>query len=223
MRSVATVNAFYVWAVAQGYVAFQPHPSARGEVPAWKGRSNAVQTPAEAARDGRRPDTRWFPPRPIGIGAMLSQGLLAERNSGQLIQGRNRCAERGLLRLDDPNRPETGGAVKPHPCLICPIRDPSSAMRPLRLPSSIAKGGSGRRIYIPSSVLRDVWDYVRFERADAVSRAARGNFYVGVEDPLVVEDRKHPVVSSSGGRSRVSVELLNPEERRWLFIARRWA
>ena len=93
-------------------------------------------------------------------------------------------------------------------------------MRPLRLPSSIAKGGSAAVSTSPR-VSSEMWDYVRFERADAVSRAARGNFYVGVEDPLVVEDRKHPVVSSSGGRSRrVSVELLNPEERRRLSFAR---
>lgn len=218
-RSVATVNAFYVWAVAQGYVAFNPILQREVKSRPGRGKSNAVQTPAEAARDGRRPDTRWFPPetyrhwRDVGV-----RGYLPNGTPDSSFKGRN--AARNAAFSDLMIR--TGLRLEEQSSLTLfdlPDPDPSSAMRPLRLPSSIAKGGSGRRVYIPSSVLRDVWDYVRFERADAVSRAARGNFYVGVEDPLVVEDRKHPVVSSSGGRSRrVSVELLNPEERRRLFI-----
>lgn len=218
-RSVATVNAFYVWAVAQGYVA--SNPILQREVKSRRGRraTPAAQTPAEAARDARRRDTRWLPPesyrqwRDVGV-----RGYLFDGTPDTSFKGRN--AARNTAFCDLMIR--TGLRLEEQSSLTLfdlPDPDASSAMRPMRLPSSIAKGGSGRRIYIPSNVLRDVWDYVRFERAEAVSRAVQQNFYVGVEDPLVVEDRRRPVVPSFRGRSRpASVELLNPEERRRLFI-----
>jgi site-specific recombinase XerD len=218
-RSVATVNAFYTWAVGQGYVAV--NPILQREVKSRPGRRGAQggQTPAEAARDRSRPDTRWFPPetyrtwRDVGVRGYASTGIPASS-----FKGRN--ASRNAAFCDLMIR--TGLRLEEQASLTVfdlPDPDPSSSMRPMRLPSAIAKGGSGRRVYIPSNVLKDVWDYVRFERADAVARAARRDAYGGVGNTLIVEDRNYPTVPSVGGRSRaVPVELLKPDERRRLFI-----
>lgn len=218
-RSVAMVNAFYVWAVEQGYVA--ENPILQREVKSRPGRrgSKSAQTPAEAARDARRPDTRWFPPetyrrwRDVGVRGYEATGIPASS-----FKGRN--ASRNAAFCDLMIR--TGLRLEEQASLTVfdlPDPDSATAMRPMRLPSSIAKGGSGRRIYIPSNVLRDLWDYVRFERADVVARAGRRGLYDGVGDALIIENRKYPTVLPAGGGSRaVSVELLNPDERRHLFF-----
>jgi hypothetical protein len=43
-----------------------------------------------------------------------------------------------------------------------PDIDTHRAYSPTRLPSAVAKNGSGRRIYIPTTVLGEVWDDIRF-------------------------------------------------------------
>ena len=67
------------------------------------------------------------------------------------------------------------------------------------LPSSIAKGGSGRAIYIPGTVLEDVWDYVEMERADAIAYARRNGLYDTITEPLIIENPPHPVAMTVAG------------------------
>lgn len=142
-RSVATVNAFYVWAVAQGYVA--SNPILQREVKSRRGRraTPAAQTPAEAARDARRRDTRWLPPesyrqwRDVGV-----RGYLFDGTPDTSFKGRN--AARNTAFCDLMIR--TGLRLEEQSSLTLfdlPDPDASSAMRPIRLPSSIAKGGIG--------------------------------------------------------------------------------
>jgi hypothetical protein len=84
------------------------------------------------------------------------------------------------------------------------------------LPAAIAKCSSARNIYIPASVLADVWDYVELERAQAVTEARAKGLYERMRDPLVVEDRRRPLVVI-GGR-RLGVDKLDAAERRRLLI-----
>lgn len=218
-RSVATVNAFYAWAVGRGYVAV--NPILQREARSRPGRRGAQggQTPAEAARDRSRPDTRWFPPetyrlwRDVGVRGYASSGIPASS-----FKGRN--ASRNATFCDLMIR--TGLRLEEQASLTVfdlPDPDSSSSMRPMRLPSAIAKGGSGRRVYIPSNVLKDVLDYVRFERADAVARAVRRGAYEVLGNALIVEDRTCATIPAAGGRSRsTSVESLKPDERRRLLV-----
>jgi site-specific recombinase XerD len=85
-----------------------------------------------------------------------------------------------------------------------------------RLPRAIAKGGSERSLYIPASVLKDVWDYVEMERADAVEQARERGIYERIRDPLVIEDRSRPFVLMGGERQKIG--KLNHDERRRLLI-----
>ena len=73
-----------------------------------------------------------------------------------------------------------------------PDIDTHRAYSPTRLPSAIAKNGSGRRIYIPATVLREVWDYIRFDRAELIEQARRRGTYDRIPAKLLVEDPHMP-------------------------------
>ena len=100
-----------------------------------------------------------------------------------------------------------------------PEIDIDRAYAPTRSPSAIAKNGSGRRIYIPAAVLRDLWDYIRFDRAELVEQARRRGIYERLAGKLLVADPQHAAVAprTAGGRRR-PVETLNPRHRRRLFL-----
>jgi integrase len=84
------------------------------------------------------------------------------------------------------------------------------------LPAAIAKGGSARNIYIPVGVLRDVWDYVEIERAEAVEHARRHRLYERICDPLIIEDPTDPVVRIDG--RRLPIHKLEHDERARLLV-----
>jgi hypothetical protein len=88
---------------------------------------------------------------------------------------------------------------------------------PFGLPRAIAKGGSERTVYVPAAVLGAVWDYVRFERAEAVERAQAAGTYERFEDALLVEDPTRPRVRM--GDHWVEVARLDPAERARLVVA----
>jgi site-specific recombinase XerD len=85
-----------------------------------------------------------------------------------------------------------------------------------RLPNAIAKGGAGRIIYIPASVLKDVWDYVEIERAEAVEYARSRRLYEQIKNPYIVDDHTRPMVRY--GDNRIKVSSLDPDERERLLI-----
>ena len=100
-----------------------------------------------------------------------------------------------------------------------PDIDEHRAYSPTRLPAAIAKNGSGRRIYIPATVLREVWDYIRFDRAELIEQARRRGTYDRISAKLLVEDPQYAEIAprTVGGRRR-PVETLNPRQRRRLFV-----
>jgi integrase len=100
-----------------------------------------------------------------------------------------------------------------------PDIDTHRAYSPTRLPSAIAKNGSGRRIYIPATVLREVWDYIRFDRAELIEGARRRGTYDRFPGKLLVEDPETAEIAPHrGGGRRRRVETLNPRQRRRLFV-----
>ena len=84
------------------------------------------------------------------------------------------------------------------------------------LPAPIAKGGSARHVYFPAGVLKDVWDYVEIERAEAVERARQDGVYEQLPDPLLIEEPAEPVVGT--GARRVPVARLGRAERARLLV-----
>ena len=84
------------------------------------------------------------------------------------------------------------------------------------LPKAIAKGGSARRVYFPASVLKDVWDFVETDRAEAVESAREAGVYERILNPLIVADRRRPFVVVDG--ERIPIAKLKHDERRRLLI-----
>jgi site-specific recombinase XerD len=219
-REVATVNQFYGWAVRSGLAFSNPilsrpvhrhRPGARGVGGVAEG-----WTPAEATHQGSRRDVAWLPPRvyqrwrdvgvrgfgPDGLPDPGFRGRYAGRNAAftdLLIRTGLRLSEATSLSLFElPSR--VGGVVNARTWL----------------PAAIAKGGSARAVYVPDSVLADVWDYVELERADAVAQARAQGVYEQIRDPLIVEDRCRPVVVIDGWR--VGVDRLDEQDRRRLLV-----
>jgi site-specific recombinase XerD len=219
-REVATVNAFYRWAVEAGFVA--QNPILQREMRGRRGqpRADAAPTPAEAPKDGHREELAWLPPmsyrrwRDIGVRGYLPSGLpdpsFRGRNGARnttfcdlMVRTGLRLAEQASLTLFD-----------------VPEVDAGRAYAPTRIPSAIAKNGSGRRIYIPAAVLRDLWDYIRFDRAELIEQARRHGTYERLAGTLLVEDPQLASIApgSQAGSRRRPVATLSPRHRRRLFI-----
>lgn len=220
-REVATANTFYRWAVTSGLVPENPilqRESRSRRRPDRRGRQE--QTPAEAPKDGRTEDLAWLPPqsyrrwRDVGVRGYRPDGL-----RDPSFRGRN--ATRDALFCDLMVR--TGLRLGEQTSLTVfeiPDFDVHRAYAPTWLPSAVAKNGSGRRIYIPATVLRDLWDYIEVDRCEAIELARSRGTYEQLSSALVVDDAQRPAVTSqSGGRKR-PVETLTPRQRQSLLVRR---
>ena len=215
-REVATVNRFYRWAVRMGHVA--DNPLVQREARRHQARSSLSggRTPVEASHLGPRRDVEWMTPvmyrrwRDVGVRGMSGDGLpdpsfrgrYASRNSAYtdlLIRTGLRLSEQTSLSLFE-----------------LPQRMTAVGNATTWLPVAIAKGASARHVYIPASVLRDVWDYVDLERAEVVEQARDRGVYEQARNPLIVKDPTRPWVLM-GGR-RVKVSSLDPDERLRLLV-----
>ncbi|WP_047892510.1 site-specific integrase [Micromonospora sp. RV43] len=217
-REVATVNQFYRWAVKRGLIAQNPIEQRQARHRAGR-RPTAELTPAEVPRDAHRDDLEWLPPhsyrrwRDVGVRGYLGTGL-----RDRSFRGRN--ASRNATFCDVMVR--TGLRLAEQASLTLfdvPDVQPHMAYRRTRLPSAIAKGGSGRKIYVPTSVLRDVWDYIQFDRTDVVERARARGTYERIEDALIIEDPQGALLPPDQLDGRpIPVGALRPSDRRRLLI-----
>jgi site-specific recombinase XerD len=216
-REVATVNGFYQWAVRQGLVLESPIE----QRPARRRRGQErwpqeQQTPAERPHNARRHKITWLPPasyrrwRDVGVRGYLPDGL-ADRS----FRGRHAARNQAFCDL----MVRTGLRLTEQVSLTrfeLPDLDPARVQVPFWLPEAIAKGGSSRWVYVPATVLRAVWDYLRLERAEAVGLAQAAGHYEQFDDALLVEDPTRPRVWMGGGW--VEVAKLDPAERARLMV-----
>ncbi|CRK59196.1 Tiorf79 protein [Alloactinosynnema sp. L-07] len=203
-REVAALNTFYKWQVRARNVRINPIPQRESRsVPVGSGRggraSGAGETAATYSHGASRNKIEWFPPkayrrwRDIGVRGYTADGLhdpafkgrWAARNSVfcdlMVRAGMRLAGQAALTMLDVPLDRARGGYHR------------------FWLPAAIAKGGSQRRIYAPSSVVRDLADYVEFDRAEVIAQAREDGRYRKWRQPLVVEDPARPVVRTAGG------------------------
>lgn len=217
-REVATVNRFYRWAASprRRYVASNPIVQREARSHPASGRTTQGETPAEASHLGPRQHLDWLPVklyqqwRDVGLRGFTTAGL----PDGSF---RGRCGARNAAFADLMIR--TGLRVSEQTYLtMFELPEVVSGMGSARfwLPKQIAKGGSARFVYIPVPVLRDVWDFIEVERAEAVERGRASGAYDRIRNPLVIEDPRKPRVVI-GGRA-VKVSSLDASERRRLLI-----
>src|SRR6266508_982696 len=216
-REVATVNGFCNWAVRCGHLQASPIVQRVSRASRRRpGRTMSETTPAESSHTGPRRHVEWLTPgmyrqwRDVGIRGFTPAGLpdpafrgrFASRNAGftdLMIRTGLRISEQVGLSLYELPRLVTG-----------------ALNARTWLPASIAKGGSARNIYIPAGVLKDIWDYVEIERAEAVEHARICGLYEQIPDPLLIEDAARPVARIGG--QRLPVSKLDHAERARLLV-----
>jgi site-specific recombinase XerD len=214
-REVAMANRFYRWAVRQGYVAANPitQRESRSREP---GRQSSDETPAESSHLGPRNDIRWMPPatyrqwRDVGVRGFTTAGF-PDRSFRGRYASRNATYADLMIRTGLRLSEQTSLSLYEVPEIV-----PGELNARTWLPRAIAKGGSERAIYIPASALKDVWDYVEMERADAVQAARESGVYQRIHDPLLIEDRSQPFVLIGGKRQTIG-KLTHAERRRVLI------
>jgi integrase len=215
-REVASANAFYRWADEEGYVERNPIVQRVETYRDRHGRRSTREVPRETSNRGPRNDIAWFTPRmyrtwrDVGVLGRLPDG-------GDDRSFRGRWASRNGTFTDFMVR--TGLRIAEQTSLSVfelPEYAPGLTNFRTRLPTKIAKGGSGRVVYVPGTTLADVWDYIELERADAVAYARSRGLYDRIPDRLVVEDRTRPVVHDRGRLRKVGD--LGHEARRVLFV-----
>lgn len=214
-REVATVNQFYRWAVAEGHAARNPfrQRTSRSRDPR---RSTEDRTPAEASHEGRPHDVEWLPPatyrlwRDTGVRGFTPQGL-PDRSF------RGRFASRNAAYTDSMVR--TGLRLAEQTSLsLFELPEPVPGVLNSRtwLPRAIAKGGSARRVYFPATALKDTWDYVETDRAEAVGQAREKGLYERIRKPLIIADPRRPVVMIDG--ERLPIGKLDHRDRRRVLV-----
>lgn len=217
-REVATVNGFFAWTVRQGHVGTSPivqRPSrASRRRPGW---AQPETAPAESSHTGPRRHVEWLTPgmyrqwRDVGVRGFSPCGLPDPAFRGRFAS-RNAAFTDLMIRTGLRLSEQVGLSLYELPRLA-----PRTLNTRTWLPAPIAKGGSARSIYIPAGVLKDVWDYVEIERAEAVERARNDGLYEEIADPLIIEDPAEPVVRI-GGR-RLPVGKLDHRDRARLLIS----
>ncbi|MEV0537633.1 integrase [Kitasatospora sp. NPDC050463] len=214
-REVATVHQFYIWALREGHASRNPFRQrvSRSRDPRRRG---GEQTPAEASHAGRPNDVVWLPPatyrqwRDVGVRGFTPEGL-PDRSF------RGRFASRNAAYTDSMIR--TGLRLSEQTSLcVFEVPEPVPGLLHMRswLPKAIAKGGSARRIYFPASALKDLWDYVETDRAEALEAARDRGIYERIRRPLIISDPRKPVVMVDG--ERLSIAKLGHHERQRVLI-----
>jgi integrase len=102
-----------------------------------------------------------------------------------------------------------------------PADDPDRAFTTCWLADACAKGGWGRRFWLPRSALVGVLSYMEGSRARAVRRARGEGRYAQLGDVLVLErvhaNRRLRLRDADGARHTVSLDALDADARLRLF------
>ncbi|MFF7117491.1 tyrosine-type recombinase/integrase [Streptomyces albogriseolus] len=214
-REVATVHQFYIWAVREGHAARNPFRQRKSRSRDPRKRT-AEETPAEASHEGRRNDIEWLPPvlyrqwRDAGLRGFTPEGL-PDRSFRGRFASRNGAYSDSMIRTGLRLSEQTSLSLFELPEVVPGLLNMRSW-----LPKAIAKGGSARRIYFAASPLKDVWDYVETDRAEAVEAARDSGAYERIRNPLIITNPRKPVVMLDG--ERVNIAKLKHHERRRVLI-----
>lgn len=221
-REVAGVNRFFCWQVAQGHVSRSPITQRRRRA-ASGSRSpqyHLAETPAAYSHGRRRERIEWFSAksyrlwRDVGVAGHGSDGLPDPRFRG-------RWASRNSAFMDLMVR--TGMRITEQSSLTnleVPWARGTKGYQRFWLPAAVAKGGSARWVYVPSSVARDLSTYIEIDRREVIDEAqARGRYDRLSGDALVLDtSRKTASLLGDATAERVKLAYLTPAERSRLFV-----
>ncbi|WP_229878010.1 site-specific integrase [Streptomyces humidus] len=211
------VNAFYDWAGARYGVR---NPVAR--IARQRGSSPVGGSFAVAPHVVRERDVKWLDPggyalwRDVGL-----RGL--DRDGREVARWRGRNSQRDCAFADGLYG--TGLRLSEWASVLMlelPAESGGRAYATSRLAAACAKGGRGRRYWMPRTVLADALAYCEGERAAAVRRARREGRYERLGGVMVLRrvlgSRRLELVDAAGVPVRVSLDALTPQVRRRIFL-----
>lgn len=217
LDNLVAINAFYTWAQVRYGVA---NPVAKRELRNPR-RAEVTEGFAASPHVVRDRDVKWLDPRGYAMWRDVGlRGLARDGREARVWRGRN--SQRDCAFADGLYG--TGLRVSEWASvLMCelPEDDPSRGYYTCLLASECAKGGRGRRYWMPRGVLSDVLAYTEGERAAAVRRAQRAGRYDHVDDALVLTRqlarRRVEVRDRDGATVTVPLDGLTAEARVRLF------
>ncbi len=217
--NLIALSVFYGWA-APRYGIASPVLTRQVRAPARTGKTTLEQIAASPA-GVRRADMKWFTPggyrrwRDVGLCGLGLDGLEDAGWRGRNEQ-RDRAFADGLF--------ETGLRLSEWASILdieLPPDDPDRAFVTCWLAGACAKGGQGRRFWLPRPALTGVLSYLEGARAVAVRRARQAGRYESLDGLLVAEKvharRRLRLRDSDGAVHSVSLDALDAAMRRRLF------
>jgi integrase len=217
--NLIALSVFYSWAAARYGVA-NPVVTRQVRAPARTGKTTLAQIAASPV-GVRRADLKWFTPdgyrrwRDVGLCGFGLDGLEDASWRGRNEQ-RDRAFADGLF--------ETGLRLSEWASLLdveLPSDDPGRAFVTCWLADACAKGGYGRRFWLPRPALAGVLAYAEGGRAAAVRRAQQAGRYEQMADLLLLDKvhagRRLRLRDGEDAAHSVSLDALTPEVRRRLF------
>ncbi|WP_336649138.1 tyrosine-type recombinase/integrase [Microbacterium sp. MMO-10] len=218
-REVAATNRFFNWQVRRGVLSENPIPQRRRRAHRQRrvGGVSRETTPATHSHGSGRTRVDWLPAS--SYRRWRDIGLRGYRTDGRLDDGfRGRWATRNATFADMMVR--TGLRLSEQSNLIeseLPTLVQLNGFHRFYLPRVIAKGSSERWVYVPSTVLRAVREYVETDRREVIELARSAGRYRLTPDSLILEpDGRHARLA--GSSQRIPFGLLSLEERRRTFV-----
>lgn len=217
-REVAAVNRFYRWQMTRGHVRNTPIPQrARRASREFGPRGNMGTTSASYSHGARREKIQWLPARSfrqwrdVGLRGYADDGLPNPAFRGRWAD-RNAAFANLLVRTGMRLTEQASLSI-----LEIPEVRAQNGYHRFWLPGSVAKAGSARWVYIPTSILRDLHAYADIDRQTVIGRAQlNGRYERAANDYLILDDRKYVSTVSTAGRTKLS--QLTPEERGRLLV-----
>jgi site-specific recombinase XerD len=215
-RTVATLDKFYQWANTEGYLSVLPftYREARffhGHHMATVRRNTAFE------RAARHQETKFLTMdaylffRDVGLRGRLPSG--AEDGAFRGRNGERNATFAELLVTTGLRLTEANSLVLPE---LPALREPMPKSAPFQLAPSTAKGQKGRKIYVPTRVVRQITSYSEIERVNSIARGHHRGVYARWPHPLRVLNvsRRTWTVQRGNEETTLLVSRLTPQVRR---------
>jgi site-specific recombinase XerD len=215
-RAVATLDKFYQWAHDEGYVHILPF-TYREAVRINRHHTVTIQQNTALERAAHSQEMKFLTMdaylffRDVGLRGRLPNGAEDSAFCGR--NGERNAAFAELLVTTGLRLTEANSLVLPE---LPELRVPMPKGAPFQLASSTAKGQKGRKIYVPTRIVRQILSYCEIERANAIARGHQRGVYERWPHPLRVRtaSRRTWTVEVGDGTTSVPISRLAPQARR---------
>jgi site-specific recombinase XerD len=215
-RAVAALDKFYQWASEEGYISTLPFTYREahflhGHHIATVRRNTAFE------RAARRQETKFLTMdaylffRDVGLRGRLPGGVEDATFCGR--NGERNATFAELLVTTGLRLTEANSLVLPE---LPALREPAPKSVPHLVAPSTAKGQKGRKIYVPTRIVRQITSYSEIERANAIARGHQRGAYEHWPHPLriVQASRRAWTVQRGDEMTTLLISRLTPQVRR---------